>query len=70
MNTNTISAPIYCIEYSNIESMKEDTSLSVGDICSTLGYYSPNDGGGAKYMIVLSATEDFGYVHGSCNYNT
>lgn len=61
MTTNTNL--LYCIEYNNVQAMKSDTSLTVGSICSTLGYYSPNDGGGAQYRIVSSGSPDNGYIH-------
>lgn len=38
-------------EYKTVEEMKQDTTLTAGDVCQTLGYYSINDGGGAKYII-------------------
>ena len=38
--------------YNNIENMKIDTKLKVGDMAITLGYHNLNDGGGAEYRIV------------------
>ena len=49
--------------YENVEAMKKDLSLLEGDICTTLGYYTENDGGGSSYIIVSSGTEDCGYIH-------
>ena len=37
--------------YNSIADMKADTKLKAGDMVKTLGYYEPNDGGGANYYI-------------------
>lgn len=37
--------------YNSIAEMKADTKLKAGDMVKTLGYYEPNDGGGANYYI-------------------
>ena len=37
-------------QFSNIETMKS-YKLKKDDVCETLGYYTINDGGGAKYII-------------------
>ena len=37
--------------YDNVETMKEDYSIRAGQIVQTLGYYEPNDGGSAEYII-------------------
>lgn len=47
--------------YDSVEKMKADTSLKVGDMAITLGYYNVNDGGGAEYIIDDTLTEYVGY---------
>lgn len=37
--------------YACVSDMKSDTNLKQGDMAITMGYYSPNDGGGASYQI-------------------
>ena len=58
---------ISSLYFNNIEELKNSTSASLkeGDICETLGYYTPGDGGGAKYRITYNpgAVEDGGLVH-------
>lgn len=53
--------------FNSIEDLKNSTSASLkeGDICETLGYYTPGDGGGAKYRITYNpgVVEDGGLVH-------
>ena len=53
--------------FNSIEELKNTSlsSLKEGDVCETLGYYEPGDGGGGKYKITynLSAVEDGGLVH-------
>lgn len=50
--------------FNNVEQMKS-ASLKEGETCITLGYYAPNDGGGAKYYIEYSpaAVEDRANIH-------
>ena len=36
--------------YNNVEDMKSDELLKEGTCVKTLGYYTPNDGGGAEYL--------------------
>lgn len=54
--------------YSTVEDMLKDAGLAVGKRARTLGYYSADDGGGARYTV--DAT-DAGYglacVNGYCN---
>lgn len=38
--------------YDTVADMKADTKLKNGDMAITLGYYEPNDGGGAEYKII------------------
>lgn len=51
----------------SVDELKNSTAVSLkeGDICETLGYYKPGDGGGAKYHIVYdpAAMEDGHLVH-------
>ena len=53
--------------FNSVEDLKNSTSatLKEGDICETLGYYTPGDGGGAKYKITYNpaAVEDGKLVH-------
>lgn len=50
--------------YNSVADMKADTKLKVGDMAVTLGYYEPNDGGGAEYKIVSGTyTDDGGLIH-------
>lgn len=39
------------ITYHNVSMMRQDRSLMPGMVAHTLGYYEPNDGGGAVYII-------------------
>ena len=43
--------------YNSVADMKADLGLKVGDMAVTLGYYEPNDGGGAEYFIKESERE-------------
>ena len=49
----------------NIQDMKNCTSLVVGDVVQTLGYYEKNDGGSALYEIVndSSLVDNGGSIH-------
>ena len=51
-------------QFSDIATMKK-YNLKVGEVCETLGYYTVNDLGGAKYYITndSSLTADGGSVH-------
>lgn len=54
--------------FENINELKNNSSnrgLKEGDICQTLGYYEPGDGGGALYIIKYdpAAVEDNMNVH-------
>lgn len=53
--------------FNNIDELKNDLSrgLKDGDICQTLGYYEPGDGGGALYQIKYdpAAVEDNMLIH-------
>jgi hypothetical protein len=39
------------ITYHNVSMMRQDRTLMPGMVAHTLGYYAPNDGGGAVYII-------------------
>lgn len=43
--------------YDTVADMKADTKLKAGDMVVTLGYYSANDGGGARYKIVNTVSQ-------------
>lgn len=43
--------------YNSVADMKADIKLKVGDVVFTLGYYEPNDGGGAIYRIVETSSD-------------
>lgn len=45
--------------YDCVADMKKDTHLRGGAAAVTLGYYKPNDGGGALYQIIDATTENF-----------
>lgn len=53
--------------FNNIDELKNSPSVGLkeGDVCETLGYNSPGDGGGAKYRITYNpaAVEDGKLVH-------
>lgn len=54
--------------YNCVVDMKADTKLKVGDMAITLGYYEPNDGGGAEYRIVNGEyTDNKGAYHELAN---
>lgn len=49
----------------SILTMKNNNRLKAGNFISTLGYYTPNDGGGAKYQIIddPALIDDGGSIH-------
>lgn len=53
--------------FNSIHELKDSPSVGLkeGDVCETLGYNSPGDGGGAKYQITYNpaAVEDGKLVH-------
>lgn len=54
---------VHC--YQTISDLRSHSSeLQISDMCETLGYYSPFDGGGSKYTILSDSvsTEDGGYI--------
>ena len=44
-------------EYNNRDEMINDTTLKEGDVCRTLGFYTPFDKGGAEYIITSENTK-------------
>lgn len=58
--------------YKSVAEMKADSLLSAGMTACTLGYYSPNDGGGGTYIIRAkqeSDVDDGGSLHELANGN-
>lgn len=44
--------------FPNVETMKQANNLKAGGLIKTQGFYQPNDGGGADYVIVNDIGED------------
>lgn len=69
---NKVFAMNLPIVYKSVAEMKTDSLLSAGMTAQTLGYYSPNDGGGATYIIRAkkeSDVDDGGSLHELANGN-
>jgi hypothetical protein len=69
---NKVFAMNLPIVYKSVAEMKADSLLSAGMTACTLGYYSPNDGGGATYIIRAKAdgdVDDGGSLHELANGN-
>ncbi len=51
--------------YDSLTEAKDDNNLRVGEHVKTLGYHTPNDGGGAEYLVVSggTGTDDGGAYH-------
>lgn len=67
---NKVFAMNLPIIYKSVAEMKADSLLSAGMTACTLGYYAPNDGGGAAYIIRAKAdgyADDGGSVHELAN---
>lgn len=63
---NKVFASNLPIVYNSVAEMKADTMLWEGMNTKTLGYYAPNDGGGASYLIrakIESDIDDGGSIH-------
>ena len=63
---NKVFASNLPIVYNSVAEMKADTMLWEGMSTKTLGYYAPNDGGGASYLIrtkTESDVDDGGSIH-------
>ena len=48
--------------FKTVNDLKGAMGLANNDECRTLGYYEPNDGGGADYVIVNTLDPDAGEV--------
>ena len=57
--------------FDNVASAKLAPWVAIGDNVKTLGYYTPNDGGGADYIVVAGGTgvDDGGSYHDMANGN-
>jgi hypothetical protein len=51
-NANANAQSINIRTFPNVESMKQANNLKAGGLIKTQGFYKPNDGGGADYVIV------------------
>lgn len=51
-NANANAQSINIRTFPNVESMKQANNLKAGGLIKTQGFYQPNDGGGADYVIV------------------
>lgn len=64
---NFRSLVLTSLYFNSINDLKNSTDrgLKEGDVCETLGYYYPGDGGGARYRITYNpgAVEDGKLVH-------
>lgn len=49
----------YCRCYENVAAMLADTSLTVGCVCHTNGFYSVNDKGAAFYVVTENTTDGY-----------
>lgn len=52
--------------YNSVADMKSDMTLKDGKIAVTLGYYEPNDGGGATFRVrekITTDVDDGGSIH-------
>lgn len=57
-NANANAQSINIRTFPNVESMKQANNLKTGGLIKTQGFYQPNDGGGADYVIVDDIGED------------
>lgn len=57
-NANANAQSINIRTFPNVESMKQANNLKAGGLIKTQGFYQPNDGGGADYVIVDDIGED------------
>lgn len=64
---NFRSLVLSTLYFNTIKELKESSNIGLkeGDICETLGYHTPGDGGGARYKITYnpSAVEDNKLIH-------
>lgn len=57
-NANINAQSINIRTFPNVETMKQANNLKTGGLIKTQGFYQPNDGGGADYVIVGDIGED------------
>lgn len=57
-NANANAQSINIRTFPNVETMKQANNLKAGGLIKTQGFYQPNDGGGADYVIVDDIGED------------
>lgn len=57
-NANANAQSINIRTFPNVETMKQANNLKTGGLIKTQGFYQPNDGGGADYVIVNDIGED------------
>ena len=57
-NANANAQSINIRTFPNVESMKQANNLKTGGLIKTQGFYQPNDGGEADYVIVDDIGED------------
>ena len=57
-NANANAQSINIRTFPNVESMKQANNLKTGGLIKTQGFYQPNDGGGADYLITDNIGED------------
>ena len=57
-NANANAQSINIRTFPNVETMKQANNLKTGGLIKTQGFYQPNDGGGADYVIVDNIGED------------
>lgn len=56
-NANANAQSINIRTFPNVESMKQANNLKAGGFISTQGFYQPNDGGGADYIVISELGE-------------
>ena len=54
-------------EYNSRDEMINDTTLKEGDVCRTLGFYTPFDDGGAEYIITSENSNPVAGADGDLN---
>lgn len=70
LNSQKLIEKYKALWFDSIAAMKAEKSLKPGAVACTLGYYSPNDGGGGTYIIRAKAdgdVDDGGSVHELAN---
>jgi len=61
---NPAKSELKSFYFNSVADMISNLNLAVGDCANTLGYYTPNDGGGGLFTITNSNKEEnFGSVH-------